>query len=45
MTMRSFSKVAWMVGAGLVLTACNSTSVRVGGAPDEHQELRGGGLA
>lgn len=34
MTMRSFSKVAWMVGVGIVLTACNSTSVRVGGAPD-----------
>jgi len=34
MTMRSFSRLAWVVGAGVVATACGSTSLRVGGAPD-----------
>ena len=34
MTMRSFNRLAWTVAAGVVATACTSTSLRVGGAPD-----------
>jgi len=34
MTMRSFIHVAYLASAGVLLTACNSTSVRVGGAPE-----------
>jgi uncharacterized lipoprotein YbaY len=34
MTMRSFNRVMWAVAAGVMATACTSTSLRVGGAPD-----------
>jgi len=34
MTMRSFNRLAWAVAAGVAVTGCSSTSLRVGGAPD-----------
>ncbi|QOF76778.1 hypothetical protein [Variovorax sp. 38R] len=34
MTMRSFIHIACLASAGVLLIACNSTSVRVGGAPE-----------
>ena len=34
MTMRSFFHVACLASTGVLLTACNSASVRVGGAPE-----------
>ena len=34
MTMRSLLQITSMAGAALLLAACNSTSVRVGGAPE-----------
>ena len=34
MTMRSFRKLIWVVGTAVLATACSSTSLRVGGAPD-----------
>ena len=34
MTVRSFNRLAWTLVAGVVATACSSTSLRVGGAPD-----------
>lgn len=34
MTMRSSIPLACMAAAGLLLAACNTTSVRVGGAPE-----------
>ena len=34
MTMRNSSRLMWVVGAAVVATACSSTSLRVGGAPE-----------
>ncbi|MGJ7605583.1 hypothetical protein ACSFA7_14685 [Variovorax sp. LT1R20] len=34
MTMRSFNRLAWVAVTGIAMTACSSTSLRVGGASD-----------
>jgi hypothetical protein len=34
MTMRTFNRLAWAAVAAVAMTACSSTSLRVGGAPD-----------